>query len=451
MMFLRTLKSHIGGNVAMMVALTIPVILMLVGGALDFSRMVALRIEMQDAADVASLGAVAVNSKAYKIGQTMGSGEIKEGSTQALSIYQANIRPHAELKNTTVSAKVMKTGTVLNSTVTTTGLYKPYILGLFGFNNLPVNATAKSIATLPPYIDFYLLLDNTPSMGLGATYDDITKMINATANVSNTNERRCAFACHETEGNAGKDYYTLARSKAVNATLRIDVVREATQDLMTTAQTTRTQDNQYRMAIYDFGADAKTVPQADPPAYKVSDLTTDLAKSSDDAKNKIALMTVPYQNYKMDQQTNFNSVLSYMNNSVIGNPGNGMSTVTPQKVLFFVSDGMSDGYTCDKNGTNCKRKLGGLDPAYCQAIKDRGIRIAVLYTTYLRLVGAYAPTDSWYKNNVDKYIAPTNQVTANMQACASPGLFFEVAPDKGISEAMTALFYRVLTVVRIDQ
>ena len=63
----------------------------------------------------------------------------------------------------------------------------------------------------------------------------------------------------------------------------------------------------------------------------------------------------------------------------------------------------------------------------CTAIKNRGIKIAVLYTTYLAL-----PTNSWYNT----WIAPFNagpynpsvnsEIAANMQSCASPGLYFEV-------------------------
>ncbi|HWU50347.1 MAG TPA: pilus assembly protein, partial [Asticcacaulis sp.] len=132
--------------------------------------------------------------------------------------------------------------------------------------------------------------------------------------------------------------------------------------------------------------------------------------------------------------------------SVIAKPGLGTTPSSPQKVLFFVSDGMTDSYDCSVSGC---RRIGGLDVPTCTAIKNRGIRIAVLYTTYLRLEGQYY--NDWYDKNVDKYISPTNQVAANMQSCASPGLYFEVGPDEGISEAMTALFNKVVQVVRIQQ
>jgi hypothetical protein len=44
----------------------------------------------------------------------------------------------------------------------------------------------------PPKIDFYLLLDNSPSMAVAATPADVTT--NATSS-----QGGCAFACHESD------------------------------------------------------------------------------------------------------------------------------------------------------------------------------------------------------------------------------------------------------------
>ncbi|MGY4628828.1 hypothetical protein ACVWY3_006584 [Bradyrhizobium sp. USDA 4486] len=40
--------------------------------------------------------------------------------------------------------------------------------------------------------------------------------------------------------------------------------------------------------------------------------------------------------------------------------------------------------------------------------------------------------------------------TAIKQSCASPGLYFEVSPTQGISDAMTALFKKDLADARIS-
>jgi hypothetical protein len=116
-------------------------------------------------------------------------------------------------------------------------------------------------------------------------------------------------------------------------------------------------------------------------------------------------------------------------------------------VLFFVSDGVNDSHM---PASSCSQPLapGGrcqapIDVSYCTTIKNRGIKIAVLYTTYLPL-----PTNAWYNS----WIAPfVSQIGTNMQNCASPDLYFEVTPTQGISDAMNALFKKVVSQARLTQ
>jgi len=85
-------------------------------------------------------------------------------------------------------------------------------------------------------------------------------------------------------------------------------------------------------------------------------------------------------------------------------------------------------------------------------MKNRGIKIAVLYTTYLAL-----PTNAWYMTWIDPFNqGPYNpsvnsKIAQNMQACASPGFYFEVSPTQGISTAMNALFQKVVATARLTK
>lgn len=431
--FARFAKDTQGATI-MIVALSIVAVLILVGGAIDFSRVVQLRSNLQDAADVASVGSIAVNSVAFKAGVQMnGNGTISGGNEQALSIFNSNYQPASELSAVQPVASVSKTGSVMSAKVSVTANYKSYILGMIGLSTIPVSVNSTSSATVPPYIDFYLLLDNSPSMGVGATTADINKMVASTSD-------KCAFACHE-DDKPGTDYY--AKAKTLGVTTRIDVLRQATQNMMATATSTETVASQYRMAIYHFGKAADAIDQKNPGAYKVSDLTPDLSKSTSDA-SAIDLMTIPYPSYNSDRQTNFDTVLKDMNNE-IKSPGDGTSATSPQKVLFFVSDGATDSYDCAYSNGNTCRRITPLDTTTCKVLKNRGVRIAVLYTTYLPL-----PTNSFYNSYMAKYVSPTSQIAAQMQDCASDGLYFEVSPSEGISAAMSALFKRVVSVVRIN-
>ena len=296
---------------------------------------------------------------------------------------------------------------------------------MFGISSMSVGGTATAVSDSAAYIDFYLLLDNTPSMGVGATTADITKMVNNTPD-------QCAFACHDT--NNSNNYYKLAKSLGV--TMRIDVVRQATQQLTDTATSVAQYPNQYRMAVYTFG-----------PSAASAGLTTVAALSPDMSAVKAAtanvdLMTVAGQNQNNDMDTNYDAILPAINN-VIPNPGPG-TMAAPQKVLFFVTDGVAD-----ESNTHCSQKLTGtrcqepIDANLCAALKDRGILVAVLYTTYLPL-----PTNNWYNTWIKPF---SSQIAPALQACASPGLYFEVSPSQGIPEAMSALFQKAINIARLSR
>src|SRR5205085_975317 len=94
--------------------------------------------------------------------------------------------------------------------------------GFLGQTNWTIGGTSTSSATQAPNIDFYLLLDNSPSMAIAATTAGINTMV---ANTSS--QGGCAFACHQSNPGAdnlgnpgGVDNYQLAKNLGV--TTRID-------------------------------------------------------------------------------------------------------------------------------------------------------------------------------------------------------------------------------------
>jgi hypothetical protein len=312
--------------------------------------------------------------------------------------------------------------------VTYTAASATAFMGLMSVKTLSLAGESYAAAAKPTYIDFYLLLDNTPSMGVGATTADINKM------VANTSDK-CAFACHDYSD--ANNYYKLAKKLGVQ--MRIDVVRTATQKLMDTATATEVVPSQFRAAIYTFGTTCTSLG-----LETIATLSSSLSSAKTQANN-IDLMTIPYQGYYNDQCTNSDSVLATLNTQIPA-PGNGLTASQPQKILFFVTDGVADAnnpFSCSKpltGGTRCQEPM---DVSVCTTIKKRGIKIAVLYTTYLPL-----PTNAWYNS----WIAPfQSQLGPNMQACASPGLYFEVSPTQGISEAMTALFQKAVGQARLTK
>jgi Flp pilus assembly protein TadG len=434
---LNRFRGDRSGNIAVIFAIAVLPVLYSVGCAVDYSRATQLRSKLQASIDAASVGSVAKNSPGFiAAGSMTGDGTIAAGVTDATNIFNGNMSGVTGFTLNSVTATMTKTSSVITSKVEFSGSLPTMFLGLMGRNSITVTGSSTAKTSMPLYIDFYLLLDNSPSMGVGATPADVTKMVNNTSD-------KCAFACHDY--NDTNNYYNLA--KTLGVTTRIDVLRTATQSLMDTAATTQTYSNQFRMAIYDFGASSKTIG-----LRALFSLSASLSAAKS-AAGDIDLMGVYGNNdaYTADKDTQFSTVIPAINNT-ISSPGAGTSTA-PLKYMFFVSDGVADEANagCLKPTASGSRCQSPLNPALCTTLKNRGIKIAVLYTTYLAL-----PTNSWYNTWISPFNAgpygpsPNSEIAKNMETCASPGLYFEVSPTEGISDAMNALFEKAVADARIS-
>jgi len=154
-----------------------------------------------------------------------------------------------------------------------------------------------------------------------------------------------------------------------------------------------------------------------------------------------------------DVATSFSNALGAMN-TLMPNPGQGTNVAgdTPQEVLFLVTDGVED----DTSGS-CSQPLTGsrcqapINPALCTTIKNRGIRIAVLYTDYYPVT-----SNTWYVDWVEPFndVAPptSSQIYTNLQACASPGLFYDAGLDSSnLGQDLQSLFNTVVQTAHLTQ
>ena len=418
------------GNFGIMTALLVVPLVGVAGLALDLSNALLTRNTLQAAADAAALSAVAQSSVGVTEAMSMtGNGSVSSSVNDAKNVFLGEISNSTEYTVLTADADVIKTGNQLKAVFHYKAAVPSTLSRILGKNSITVSGVAEAVFQTETFRDFYLLLDNTPSMGVGATSADVSKM------VANTSDA-CAFACHIVKDGVEdtNSYYNLA--KKLGVTIRIDVVAAATSALMDTAKSSRRSTNQYRMAVYTFGEKAE-----DTKLLEVSSLTADLDSVKTKA-SKIGLMSIPYQGYDNDQQTDFDRALSNVG-KLMGTAGTGATTTDPEKVVFFVSDGVGDAYkpaSCTKklNGGRCQEPI---DVTQCTALKAKGYRIAVLYTTYLPL-----PTNDWYNTWIKPF---QSEIPTRMESCASPGLYFEVSPSQGISAAMSAMFLKIVNTPRL--
>lgn len=405
------------GGVAVIFGLTLVPLAFAVGAGLDYSRASDARTRLQAASDAAALSVVTSGSLSMTAAQAR---------SNAIDLFNGSASMAKFATNVGVTVTVVDLPAGRQVKVAFTADVPTTISRIAGFSTIPVAGTSTSASAPPVYVDFHMLLDNTPSMGVGATTADINTM------VANTSDQ-CAFACHDLSA-GGNDYY--AKAKKLGVQMRIDVVRTATQQLMDTAAATSVVPGQFRASVHTFGTVCGS------GLNLVSPLTSNLAGVKISA-NAVDLMATPSQNYNNDQCTDYDGTLASIN-QFIGTPGDGSTALTPQKVVFFVADGVADAYypsTCSKATTNgrCQEPI---NLAGCQTLKARGVKVAVLYTTYLPL-----PTNGWYMTWINPF---ANSISPQMQSCASPGLFFEVTPSQGISDAMAAMFQTYLAQSRIS-
>ncbi|MBY5700836.1 TadE/TadG family type IV pilus assembly protein [Rhizobium leguminosarum] len=432
------------GNFGIMTALLVVPLFGAAGTAIDVGSALSLRTELYAAADAAAVGSITPASEAAKQANTMsGDGALTLGKSEAQKIFFSQTSKKQDVP-VNVDISVQKQGGVLSSTISFSATMPTTFMQVMGFHQITVSGTATARYETPSYMDFFMLLDNTPSMGVGATAADITAMKNATANGHDGGkDKNCAFACHivsEKGVEDKKSYYNVARNNGV--TIRIDVVAAAVKALMAKAKDTQSMASQFRVAAYTFGKTAQDAKAA--KLFKVSDLNYDLSAVAV-ATDMINLMSIPYQNYYNDQQTSFDEALEGIESEIKGAIGKGTSNADRQKIVFFVADGVGDSYKptgcTSPKGANGGRCIEPIDTSDCKKLKDRGIKVAVLYTTYLPL-----PDNGFYNDWVKPF---ETKIAAKMEECATPGFYFAVSPTEGIEEAMEALFLKIVSAPRI--
>ena len=432
------------GNVAITLCIAMLPVVSVAGMSVDYTLAGRRQSQMNAIADAAALSTTTPAAMLLPPA-TAQTNAVNMFNSQAANL--TGVTYSAANLTVTVAQTTSYASVTRNTTVTYTAQSQNAFGSLLNMRTMNIGGTSKASQTSAPNIDFYLLLDTSPSMGIPATTSGINTM------VSNTSAQGgCAFACHETNpagdnaGNpGGEDNYALARQ--LGLTLRIDLIQQATANLISTAATTEvTNKAAYRVATYTFDQSFQTI----------TGLTSNLVQAQSDAATKIHMLevgnngnlTVNPTVSNNDEDTQFDPAMA--NSQYIPNPGNGTNQPgdSPQEILFLVTDGVIDeaypGYGSTLM-TNSGRTITtvGYQTDYCTPLKARGVRIAVLYTTYNPL-----PTNSFYNQYVDPF-QPT--IATALQSCASPGLFFQVNTDGDINAAMQTLFANAVATAHLTQ
>ena len=222
-------------NVAVIAALTMVPIIFLLGMTLDFTQALRKKEQLDAAADAAAIAAV----RPAMLMQTN-----SVAAATATAIFNSTAKSLSGL-SAIPTPTIVVTDVGLSRTVSVS--YSAASLNNFpkvlqNTASWPISGSATAQAASAPNMNWYLLMDDSPSMGIGASVADINNLILNTAPAKQpaSSSQNCGFACHETNiTHDGGTKDNLAIARANNITLRIDLVANALNQLLITGRTAR--------------------------------------------------------------------------------------------------------------------------------------------------------------------------------------------------------------------
>ena len=184
-------------NIAVIFGIAVIPIITAVGVAIDYSTATRMKAKLQSAADAAAVASISQNSAGYKAAAAMTSdGSVAAGVAEANNIFNGNAATTSGYTNLSLTTTVTKTGTTLTSNVTFSAQTPASFLGVIGFQNLTIGGTSQAKSSMPAYLDFYLTLDVSGSMGLPSTTDEAKRMQSINPDNFVQSPTGCTLACH---------------------------------------------------------------------------------------------------------------------------------------------------------------------------------------------------------------------------------------------------------------
>jgi Flp pilus assembly protein TadG/uncharacterized protein YegL len=404
------------GNVAIIFAVALVPMVLVTLGVVQYTLAISAKTKLDAVADAAALQAVSnpavlayVNSSTTDI-----TNATNMFNAQATLVKGATI---SSLNVSVVPATATKSAAgSLTATVSYTATLTSVAPGFLGSYFTTVSGTSGATASIPAYANFYLLLDDSPSMGIGSNAANI-------ATIGQQDSIGCAFACHSPDATS-QNYNGYIIPDAPNTLLRIGALQSATKQLVSTAMNSPI-PNQYQIGVYTFANTVTTV----------SPLTTNLTQVQTDIGN-IALPTA-------DAGTQIADAVDWLTQNVVTAKSGTGTKASPYEYVFLVTDGVEDHFynftagSDDKLVSNPPGTWGGIayssvmDSTACTKLKNRGVTVAVLYTNYDPVSGTQ------YTDMVQPF---AGNIAAALQACASPNFFFQADSDTDINTAMQQMF-----------
>jgi Flp pilus assembly protein TadG len=439
------LRQDQRGNAAMTFALMAVPLMALVGLGIDYYKGLSDKARLDSAADAAVLSAIST-AEAYisdnsqnQVDPTLTNNAVAAGLAQATKAFAANAGTVELVAPTTPDITLARSATnrqTFNATASYTAQTPTSFGGLVGVSTMTISGSSSSSLTMGKYLDFYLVLDVSGSMGLPTSTAQQLQL--AQTNPDNQQPwlqsqypSGCAFACHF----SGYQGFAYTRTQGIQ--LRVDSVGYAVQQLLSTATNSATLKNQYRIGIYPFIADAIEAAPLSPNFTTANSVAANFANYLDQGSSNGGMGSggTHFENLWTDIQPHLQT------------PGDGSGALTPKPFIFLVTDGADNNQVYNPSNsswTGSQPQLPSL--TFCTNAKAAGYTVSVLYVPYVPIQN---PNPSFAGDEDDKVNAIIPSIPSYLQNCASPGFFFTANTNADINNAMQAMFAQALAAARL--
>ena len=449
----------------MLFGIVVVPLIIAIGCAVDYTRAVTVRSALQGAADAASVAAVSAKSPGFVAAQAMPEkpdiADVPAGKTDAGAFFDGRVASIKGVASWSKDITVKKEGKFVKSTVSFTAQVATTFMAIAGWRSMTVTGVSRSEASLPTFLDFYLMLDVSGSMGLPSTNDEQTKLAKINPDNLSNYPKGCVFACHFTANNAcdgGKcKGYDLSRTNGKGGSpvtacsspglnnciqLRADAVGYAVQQLLLTANATAKVANQFKVGLYPFirhlyaySALTASINGSDTTPGTINYAAANLATLLDTGQNAtLGSGGTHYENA-------FPEMKDLIPNSSIGS---GATATDRLPFVFLITDGAQNDQTQSGGNWSGSNHAKILDSSLCDTLRNK-LTVAVLYIPYEPIQD---PTD--YANSEDFFVnAIIPSIPGALKKCATTDFFFTAKTPADITAALNKMFRQALVSAHI--
>ncbi|MCB1542647.1 MAG: VWA domain-containing protein [Rhodoblastus sp.] len=416
----RAFVHNSSGAVAILFAIALFPMLLAAGGAVDYAATIRARQALDALADSAGLAAAEFAAQEYRKGNW---GWNSAGVSAGQKAFAAGVVPNkSDISVAAPNIAVSLSGQVMTATVTYTAAVRTNLLRIARIDTMAVSNSMTTTVTVAKYTDLHIVIDNSQSMGMAASAAD--------ENIIQTSlGTTCFLGCHI---NAWPGADTAASYRAVGATLRIDVIKNAVVASLTNLMSS-TAAGTVRVAIYTF--DNSLTP--------VFPLSSNLAGAIA-AANAVDLSTD-------HGGTNITYSLNALN-ALLPMPGSGMNAGSPKGAVLLFTDAVQDHekftlatgvWANDPNWVPYSPSVYNMwdyqpiDPGGCAPIKTKGYSMLVLNAQYI-ITSTDLAEQSRY-GDIKNIVLPA--VDSNIASCSSgAGYHYSANSPAQIMSAVTSMF-----------